>query len=182
MTKQANQIETLAKGIYKVHSEDLLGLNEALLKGFLKYEHDETVKRTHLFNGRYENIYLNEHHIPELKLLMRHAHEVAKTLLESSEVASGYWFNYMPHGSVTTLHSHDDFDELLSAAYYVSVPAHSGDLIIHAKSGAVRVQPEAGSFIFFNPEVAHEVTENKSGEGRLSIGINFGLKRHENDD
>jgi len=100
----------------------------------------------------------------------------ARLLLGIDKVTAGYWFNHMPAGAVTTLHRHDDDDELLSAAYYVTVPENSGDLIIHTESGPLRIQPEAGSIIFFYPDVAHEVTENRSDQNRLSLGINFGSR------
>ena len=85
----------------------------------------------------------------------------------------------MPPGSSTLIHSHDDYDELLSAVYYVSVPANSGNLIIYNISESndeekIEIEPHAGEFIFFKPTIRHEVTKNLSSEHRLSIGINFG--------
>lgn len=176
MRTETAQIKTLGKGIYTAHFEQLASLNKNLLQDFIRHQHDDGIKRSHLFNGRYENIYLDSRHIPALTEVINKACECAVHILQRDGVRAGYWFNHMPDGSVTTLHRHDDDDELLSAAYYVSVPARSGDLIIHAKSGPVRIQPEAGSFIFFYPDIAHEVTENRSGQNRLSIGINFGIK------
>lgn len=176
MSTETAQIKTPGEGIYTVHFEQLASLNQKLLQDFTRHQHDDGIKRTHLFNGRYENIYLDSSHIPALTEVMNRACQCADHILQRDGVRAGYWFNDMPDGSVTTLHRHDDDDELLSAAYYVSVPAGSGDLIIHAKSGPVRIQPEAGSFIFFYPDIAHEVTENRSGQRRLSIGINFGIK------
>ena len=83
----------------------------------------------------------------------------------------------MPPGAITTKHSHDDDDELLSCVYYVAVPDNSGDLIIHTDNENLRINPEEGMFVFFKPDVMHEVTENLSSESRLSIAINFGKKR-----
>ena len=85
----------------------------------------------------------------------------------------------MPPGSTTTLHTHDDADELMSAVYYVNVPENSGRLVIHEKkdgvgSRKIEITPEAGDFIFFKPDVAHEVTRNNSAQSRLSIAFNFG--------
>ena len=165
-----------------MHCDDLARLNNRLLQGFLDHQDDDSVKRTHLFNGRYENIYLNESHIPELETVMMRAREHANTILDSRGIDCGYWFNSMPGGAVTTLHRHDDDDEMLSAAYYVQVPEQSGDLIIHSRSGQVRITPQAGSFIFFYPDVPHEVTENRSHDHRLSIGINFGIRNTAKDD
>ena len=85
----------------------------------------------------------------------------------------------MPPGSTTTLHTHDDDDELLSAVYYVEAAKHSGNLIIYEKSNMpaprkIEITPEAGEFIFFKPDVPHEVSRNNSAQSRLSIGFNFG--------
>ena len=165
--------------IYTAHSETLEQLNPKLLKSFLEhYQHDD-VTRTHLFNGRYENIYLNEQHIPELSQLKQQACELANQILGTGHIDMGYWFNHMPAGAVTTAHRHDDDDELLSAAYYISVPENSGDIIIQTADEPLRITPSEGSFIFFKPNMVHEVTENLSQENRLSIGINFGQKNPE---
>ena len=176
------QLKTIAEGIYSVYCDELAALNRNLLAGFIRHRNDDGIKRTHLFNGRYENTYLDMSHVAELAQVIDTACEYAGSILRKNGVRAGYWFNHMPHGSVTTLHRHDDDDELLSAAYYISVPAGSGDLIIHARSGPVQIQPKAGSFIFFYPDVAHEVTVNHSGRDRLSLGINFGIKSPRADD
>lgn len=144
--------------------------------GFLSHRDNNDVKRTHLFNGRYENIYLNETHIPELTTVLKEARRCANDILGTSNVNAGYWFNYMPTGSTTLPHSHDDDDELLSAVYYVTVPENSGHLIIHTDNEVVKIKPKEGMFVFFKPDVMHEVTENLSQHERLSIGINFGIR------
>lgn len=162
--------------IYSVHSEILAQLNPVLLEQFLENYQRDDVERTHLFNGRYENIYLNETDIPELSELRNQACEFANQILGTEHIDMGYWFNYMPSGAVTTAHRHDDDDEMLSAAYYISVPENSGDIIIQTNNEPLRVTPSEGSFIFFKPDMVHEVTENLSQENRLSIGINFGQR------
>ena len=88
----------------------------------------------------------------------------------------------MPPGSTTTLHSHGDYDELLSAVYYLQVPEDSGKLIIYSttkndNTEKIEITPHAGEFIFFAPDIRHEVSRNNSDEHRLSIGINFGVKQ-----
>jgi ectoine hydroxylase-related dioxygenase (phytanoyl-CoA dioxygenase family) len=70
-------------------------------------------------------------------------------------------------------------DELLSAVYYVEVPEDSGNLVIYEKIPGedprkIEIAPAAGEFVFFKPDVAHEVTRNNSSQSRLSIGLNFG--------
>ena len=171
------QIKNSKTGIFKIHSRLPLSLNKKIVAGFSSHYEDSDIKRTHLFNGRYENIYLNENHIPELKAVMEEACRHAQTILGTSEVKAGYWFNCMPPGAITTVHSHDDDDELLSGVYYVTVPENSGDLVIHTDGEAIKIHPEEGLFVFFKPDVVHEVTQNLSQQERLSIGINFGEKR-----
>ena len=152
-------------------------INNRIQKKFLMYSKEKDIKRTHYFNGRYENIYLNEQHIPQLKSLMQQAKKFASAILgidNTNKIKQGYWFNAMPPESTTTLHTHDDDDELLSCVYYVHVPKNSGDLIIHHNKTQFKIQPEAGEFIFFKPDIPHEVSKNISAEHRLSIGINFG--------
>jgi uncharacterized RmlC-like cupin family protein len=152
-------------------------INNRIQQEFLMYSKEENIKRTHYFNGRYENIYLNEQHIPQLKSLMQQANKFARAILgtdNTNKIKQGYWFNAMPPESTTTLHTHDDDDELLSCVYYVHVPKNSGDLIIHHNKTQFKIQPKAGEFIFFKPDIPHEVSKNISSEHRLSIGINFG--------
>jgi len=170
-------MKTIKTGIYTVHSTLLKKLNKTLLSGFLNHQEDTDIKRSHLFNGRYENIYLDETQITELKTLRDEACRHASTILETANIRAGYWFNYMPPGSVTTMHTHDDDDELLSGVYYVTVPEDSGNLIISENSEKIEIKPEAGSFIFFKPDVRHEVSRNNSTDHRLSIGINFGTEK-----
>ena len=152
-------------------------MNPILIDGFYQYNQLPDVRRTHLFDGRYENIYIDNSHIPELERLIDEAITHASKLINTRQIQTGYWFNYMPPGSVTTAHSHDDYDELLSAVYYISAPPESGDLLIHSVKKTITIKPEAGMFVFFKPDIIHEVTENKSGSDRLSIGFNFGPKK-----
>jgi len=154
-------------------------INETLLSGFFRLQDEDDVRKTHLFEGRYENIYLNETHIPELAALIETATRSAESILGIRGLRAGYWFNYMPPGSTTTLHTHDDDDELLSGVYYVHVPDNSGNLIIHNNardkaSEQIEITAEAGKFVFFKPNAPHEVSKNLSAEHRLSIGMNFG--------
>lgn len=154
-------------------------MNSEILDGFVKQKDKADVRKTHLFGGRFENIYLDEKHIPQLKILIDEAVLHAEQILKTKGLRAGYWFNDMPPGSSTTLHTHDDDDELLSAVYYVYVPEDSGNLIIYDDSISsdikkIKIQSRTGDFIFFKPDIRHEVSKNNSVENRLSIGINFG--------
>ena len=171
----------LPENVHAVFSSRGNVLNAALLQGFSDHQQDTDVRRSHLFNGRYENIYLTSEQIPQIRDLLDEACEHASRILGVDDLQAGCWFNHMPPGAITTVHSHDDDDELLSAVYYVSVADSSGTLIIHADGNRYGIKPREGMFVFFRPDVAHEVSENMSTHDRLSIGINFGKRKHGRD-
>ena len=185
MNNKPAQIKKIEADIFRAHSSLLKDLNETLLSGFLKHQNDTAVKRSHLFNDRYENIYLNEQQLPELKLFRQEACRHASIIIGNDNIKAGFWFNYMPPGAITTMHTHDDDDEQLSGVYYVTVPENSGNLIIYndlltttennTAQKVVEIEPKAGDFIFFKPDARHEVSKNNSKQHRLSIGINFGM-------
>jgi len=161
---------------YSLNIHDAADLNEALLNGYLRHVADVATRRTHQFEGRYENIYIGKDKIPQIDQVLSHAIEAAASILKLKVemLRGGLWFNAMPPGSRTLRHAHDDDDELLSAVYYVSVPDESGHLILHSGNFSTHVAPVAGMFVFFPPDIQHEVTENRSNEMRLSLGINIG--------
>lgn len=157
-------------------------INQKLLIGLTKYIDDISTRKSHDFNGRYENIYINQKMIPELALVLESVKIYAAEILNcsSSDLKAGLWFNVMNPGDSTTLHKHDDDDELLSAVYYVSVAENSGTLILDKPPVQSQVSPEEGLFVFFPPNMPHEVTENMSNICRVSLGINIGPANSEN--
>lgn len=166
--------------LYRFHIDDS-ALNRALYRGFEVHQNDPGVRRTHLFGGRYENIYLTVEQVPELQRLLDSIHAHAGELLGTTDLRYGLWFNDMPPGAVTTRHTHDNEDELLSCVYYVSVPEDSGDLLLHQDGETTRITPREGDLYFFSPKLEHEVTVNNSDRNRLSIAINFGPRDMEDE-
>ena len=148
------------------------GLNTRLYDGFMLRRDDSDVRKTHLFNGRYENIYLTEKQVPALAELTTQVREQAGGILQHRRFHLGYWFNHMPPQAVTTRHNHDDGFELLSAVYYVRAPENCGELILHGAT-VQRIRPVEGRLVFFPPALDHEVTVNNSGQNRLSIAFNI---------
>lgn len=161
----------------EIFSQECRDVNEQIYRSFISLNDDEIKEKTHLFNGRYENIYLDDNKIPQLTLILDNALINAANILniKKERLAYGFWLNMMGTGDVTTAHTHDDDDELLSCVYYVKVPEHSGELIITENNSKTVIMPKEGSFIFFLPSTLHEVSENKSAQSRLSIAFNFGL-------
>ncbi len=149
-------------------------INEAILKSYLLLDEKDFKRRSHSFGGRYENLYLDPAHIPQLETVLDQARAFAAALLKLSKLKMGFWFNDMGPGDATSRHDHDEFDELLSAVYYVHVPENSGNLIIHDPPIQTEVMPESGMYVFFSPSVQHSVSINLSNARRLSIGMNFG--------
>ncbi|TNF96048.1 MAG: hypothetical protein EP297_10885 [Gammaproteobacteria bacterium] len=152
-------------------------INSRIVRCFYDQRNNEQTRNSHFFGGRYENIYIDSsllHGIDELTTFWRQ--RAADILgLQSKDLRSGFWFNLMAPGDTTTLHSHDDDDELLSGVYYLEVPAsNSGSLVLHVGEKRIEIEPEAGKLVLFAPDCLHEVTENRSNQSRLSIGINFG--------
>jgi len=164
--------------IYVMELADVQGINDAVCSQYQHVRDDPGLRRTHHFEGRYENIYVGEDRIPALKPVLKAARQAAAHFLQQAEInlSAGFWINDMGPGHVTVPHSHDEDDELVSAVYYVKVPENSGDLVLTRGVAVTRITARPGMFVFFAPDVMHEVTENKSGEMRLSIGMNFGIK------
>lgn len=153
-----------------------LALNPALRACFEALRDAPTTRHSHYFGGRYENTYIDPAACPAFAELLQIAREHAAKILEKSEsdLKVGGWFNAMRPGASTTLHSHDDDQELLSCVYYIEVAPGCGDLLLHYPDNSVTITPEAGMFVFFPPDLPHEVSPNHSRIERLSVGINVG--------
>jgi hypothetical protein len=161
---------------YTQLSADQLASIDEFLQQQLKSSSD-VLHKTHFFHGRYENIYINRNSHPDLKELVNEALNVAASILDIDvdELCVGFWFNYMPPGHLTTQHTHDDIDELLSGVIYITVPEDSGNLVLNTKDEQIELKPVQGNYVFFAPSTPHSVNENRSDKSRLSIGMNFGL-------
>lgn len=149
------------------------GIDHTALLDGLQQQDQSGVRKTHHIDGRYENIYLTEKEVPALAALSACALEHARSLVTQPIHQVGCWFNVMPPGARTSKHDHNDGDELLSGVYYVSVPKNSGDLLIFNQNTVHHHQPTEGEFVFFAPQVVHEVQTNHSADMRLSIAFNF---------
>ena len=155
---------------------DATRINDRILTAFAALTQEDFSRRTHFFGGRFENLYLDCDHIPELRIVLDHAEACAREILGwgSRPLRYGSWFNAQGPGQSTSEHSHEELDELLSGVYYLSVPVDSGDIVLSDGPLAMRVTPEAGMFLFFPPSLSHRVETNRSDALRLSLAFNFG--------
>ncbi len=151
-------------------------VNAAILTAFQALTPESFDRRSHLVGGRYENLYLERARMPALAPVLEHALHCAAIILDEPVrgLRCGFWFNAAGPGHHTSEHTHDECDEQLSAVYYVDAPADCGDLILYDGPLTVRVRPVAGALLCFPPNLPHAVEPNRSGQLRLSIGINVG--------
>lgn len=174
MTEQA--IDTLSP-IHFAELTDAARVNPILAAAFLREQSAPEVRRTHLFDGRFENTYIPRGRLPEFRPVANLALRVARRILRRRDLRYGFWFNEMPPGRRTTLHDHSEGDELLSAVYYIHCPTDSGRLILHDDQAQILVTPRAGLLVLFPPDLPHEVEVNASQATRLSVAFNFGPPR-----
>ncbi len=151
-------------------------INRRILTAFAALTEADFSRRTHFLGGRFENLYLDRDRIPELGIILDQAEPWAREILGwgTTPLRCGFWFNAQGPGQATSEHTHEEFDELLSGVYYLSVPEHSGDLILRDGRLSTRITPEAGLFLFFPPSLSHRVETNRSDALRLSLAFNFG--------
>jgi hypothetical protein len=151
-------------------------LNAGLYTRFMELRGTERVRQSHYFGDRFENIYINEADIPDIAMVLEVVKQQAGQSLgiPTDTLKAGFWFNAMDAGHRTTLHHHDENDELLSAVYYIRVPENSGDLVLHEGGKQVLIHPKEGKLGMFSPAILHEVTTNLGSGLRLSVGMNVG--------
>ncbi|MGB5179410.1 MAG: putative 2OG-Fe(II) oxygenase [Gammaproteobacteria bacterium] len=136
----------------------------------------DRIRQSHHFEGRFENLYLQESDVPDIATLLEVVKQQAALVLgvTVATLKAGFWFNAMNAGQRTSLHHHDENDEMLSAVYYIHVPENSGDLILHDAGNTVRIRPQEGKLVMFAPGVLHEVTAHLGTGLRLSVAMNVG--------
>lgn len=126
--------------------------------------------------GRFENTYIAEQQIPAIEAVLNMGRFYARQILNEDieKMKMGFWFNEMQPGHETSLHTHEEYDEKLSAVYYIQAADNSGDLVIHDQHQQLNFTPVAGKMVLFAPEVPHHVEKNLSSILRLSVALNFG--------
>lgn len=142
--------------------------------------HAPTTRKSHFFGGRYENIYPDLATMPDIlplreQLLMHAKNHPALQDHAQAELRFGFWFNLMQPGHSTTLHTHEDGDELLSGVCYLDVPKNSGAILFQIEGKTLTCMPQAGDILLFSPALPHAVEENRSQHARLSLAFNIGL-------
>ncbi|CAA6827856.1 MAG: Unknown protein [uncultured Thiotrichaceae bacterium] len=149
--------------------------NQMIIEQYQQLLSADKAQKTHFFEGRYENIYIDKVLLTSTQNLFSEITTIAQQVIGTKQkLRMGFWFNEMQPGFRTVAHTHDENDELLSGVYYLNVPKRSGDLLLGKGDDQIKIAPKAGDCIFFTPDVIHEVLPNESAEMRLSIGMNFG--------
>lgn len=162
---------------YKISlSHECSVLNNTLRRRVLQLSANEIVHKSHYLGGRYENLYVSLDALPEMRTILEVVTIEAGRILElqQKELRIGWWLNVMHSGDVTYAHTHDNDGELLSGVYYIDAPLHSGCLVLAEGAYREQIEPRAGMFVFFAPDLLHEVTHNRSDRPRISVGFNLG--------
>jgi len=177
MTNPKNRIQAVQYEIRECRACAIL--NSSLRARITRLSETSIVRRSHYLGGRYENIYIERESLPEIGEILDFATTQAAEILGRPRplLRIGWWLNVMRPGDVTHAHTHDDSDELLSGVYYVETPPHSGRLVLLDTGRREEIEPRAGAFVFFAPDVPHEVTRNESDQPRLSVGFNIGARQ-----
>jgi hypothetical protein len=172
-----NPVNNLHPVLYKLgECQDCDTLNATLRARIELLPQNDVVRRHHYLGGRYENLYVTFESIPEIRVILDLATAQAAHILirPKKDLRVGWWLNVMRPGDITFVHTHDEEDEILSGVYYIDVPPDSGKLVLIDGARREEIWPRAGMFVFFAPEIPHEVTRNESGRPRISVGFNFG--------
>jgi len=169
---------TFSDPVYSADLSDAAVINHQLLQEYLAVNNHPDTHKTHHFMGRFENTYLPVEQLPSLPSIIASIVNCAVKItgVDEDRLQYGFWFNEMHPGHKTSLHTHEENDELLSAVYYITAPKESGDLVVKSLNGDVHHKAVAGRAYFFKPDLPHSVTENLSQTMRLSVAFNFGLK------
>jgi hypothetical protein len=168
-------IEQLAPRVYCSLFPDWRHQNPIIEQEFHRCLSDPATRRSHYFNGRYENIYVAAECILALQPVLVFARECVQQISgNSGPFRLGFWFNDAGPGDQTLAHSHDNYDEILSAVYYVKIPAGAGQLVLEPDSGELVITPAEGKLVLFAPDIIHSVRANTGTGHRLSVAMNVG--------
>lgn len=96
---------------------------------------------------------------------------------------TSYWAIVHGKNESTNVHDHassENYDggAKVSAAFYIKVPANSGDLVFQYNKNPYIIEQELvaakeGKFVMFDSTIPHFVTKNLSDENRIVISMNF---------
>jgi uncharacterized protein YcgL (UPF0745 family) len=169
----------LSANCHVVACPHCLPYHPAIIQQLYALKDSDQARKSHYFAGRYENIYLAPQVVPEIDVILDSAVKQAASLLacKPSDLQLRFWFNLMQQNDVTLPHTHDVNDEVLSATYYLQIPPQSGKLLLRLADSVREIVPSEGTFVFFDPEIEHEVTIHQHAKARISLGLNFGYSQ-----
>ena len=148
-------------------------------------ENKKKMVKTHNINGRWENLYLDIHYVPEVKNILLFACRTAKNLIGKNVFVpvkelgfpnNEFWFNIACKDESTRWHNHKN-GAVLSGVYYLQVPKNSGNITFRQNKGTEVVQwtsiSEKGKMILFDSNIQHCVPANQNHKKRISIAFNI---------
>ena len=174
---------------------DTLDIDNLNLEMFAQDQMRTTDGRKYSNRGGWQSNFLDES--PELVPLVVEINNRLEALRntigfkdELNLKVDSMWININHPYSYNSLHIHPN--SYMSGVYYVKVPENSGNLVLkhptrlqslftppdvlkgynENNSSTWNISPEAGKLVIFPSWIEHEVTQNLSGEDRISIAFN----------
>jgi len=162
-------------------------ISEASRKTIIQHFKSQKEKstKTHFLHGRWENLYLNAHDVPEVRHCFNAAITLGKRMMNKSFIIphqglgfsfDEYWFNEALPGEKTGWHNHKE-SAALSGVYYLDVPEKSGNIQFRTKINegwdTKTIQSKTGMMILFDSTLDHSVEINNSLKPRLSLAFNL---------
>jgi hypothetical protein len=156
-------------------------LKEHILKTKQPY-----LKETPMDGTRYEDETFPTH--PEFDKIIKHLRNQWMFRFKEALVCIDYWAHIHDKNMSTLTHHHvnkKDYEDIyhMSGVYYVQVPKDSGQLVLEYPinqftRGQYYLTPEPFKFYLFPSSMSHHVTRNHSDVQRISIAMNFELRKN----
>ena len=181
---------------------DTLEINNTDLEIFAQELQRTTDGRKYTNRGGWQSEFIDE--MPEVQLLVEEINSRLDALRfninykdELNLKIESMWVNINHQYSYNAPHIHPD--SYMSGVYYVKVPEYSGDLVLKHPSNLQpiftprdvlksyneqncskwNISPQAGQLVIFPSWIEHEVTQNLSGEDRISFAFNTSFYKSE---
>lgn len=177
---------------------DKLSVDNLNLEMFAYEQMRMTDGRKYTNRGGWQSNFIDD--LPQVQPLIEHINQRLEQLRNDIEFidqaflrVESMWININHPYSYNSNHIHPN--SYISGVYYVKVPENSGNLVLRHPSNLIsiftpsdvikqfnllnsskwNIEPKDGDLVMFPSWIEHEVTQNISGEDRISIAFNTGF-------
>lgn len=177
---------------------DKLSVDNLNLEMFAYEQMRMTDGRKYTNRGGWQSNFIDD--LPQVQPLIEQINQRLEQLRNDIEFidqaflrVESMWININHPYSYNSNHIHPN--SYISGVYYVKVPENSGNLVLRHPSNLIsiftpsdvikqfnllnsskwNIEPKDGDLVMFPSWIEHEVTQNISGEDRISIAFNTGF-------